>query len=41
MRFSGCLALVLALATTSVLAAEPFHYEIKEGLNLNEFLLRH
>jgi hypothetical protein len=32
------LALCLALATTSVFAAEPFHYEIKEGLNLNDFL---
>lgn len=32
------LALVLALATNSVFAAEPFHYEVKEGLNLNEFL---
>ena len=32
------LAFVLALAATSVFAEEPFHYEIKEGLNLNEFL---
>src|ERR1700761_7540739 len=32
------LALLLALATTSAFAEEPFHYEVKEGLNLNEFL---
>ena len=32
------LALLLAFATTSAFAEEPFHYEVKEGLNLNEFL---
>jgi hypothetical protein len=31
-------ALLLALAAAPALAGEPFHYEVKEGLNLNEFL---
>ena len=31
-------ALLLALAAAPALAEEPFHYEVKEGLNLNEFL---
>jgi hypothetical protein len=32
------LALLLALSALPALAEEPFQYEIKEGLNLNEFL---
>jgi len=32
------LVLVLALSALPALAEEPFHHEVKEGLNLNEFL---
>ncbi len=37
MKAFRSLALILALAAPAY-AEEPFHYEIKEGLNLNEFL---